>query len=230
MDTGTFGTAEHGAGSDSTRRGSGSSTFAQQTLQEFLDDLSAREATPGGGSVAAVVIAMAAGLTSMGARFSGDRLPEALGIAQTADALRTQVMSLAQEDAYAYQKVLAAHEAPTTGEPATRRETIRSALSRAADVPLAITESGAKVAQLAEEVARRGNANLRGDAITGALLAHAGARACALLVRINLQGLEDTRIVQAEGLADIAADAARRALMGDPSLPRIAGGSNHPRS
>jgi len=214
--TGGLNSDEQRASLNSTKSGSsGTSIFLKQTIEEFLDDLSSREPTPGGGSVAAVVIAMAAGLASMAAHFSDGQLPDALRIAQTANVLRTQVASLAQEDARAYQKVLASFEAPTKGDPATRRETIQSALSGAADVPLRITDAGAEVAQLAEEVARRGNGNLRGDAITGALLAHAGAQACALLVRINLDGMEDERIGQAQGLADIAADAARRALVGD---------------
>ena len=215
-DNGNLNTGEYIAGLDPMKSGSsGSSSFLEQTIEEFLDDLSAREPIPGGGSVAAVVIGMAAGLAAMAARFSDGQLPDALRIAKTADVLRTQVVSFAQEDAVAYQQVLASYEAPTNGDPATRREAIRSALSGAADVPLKITDAGAKVAQLAEEVARRGNGNLRGDAVTGALLAHAGAHACALLVRINLRGMEDERIPQAQMLADIAANAARRALAED---------------
>jgi len=208
---------EHGSvGSDSWKSGSSDSPiFLKQTIEGFLDDLSAREPAPGGGSVAAIAIAMAAGLASMAARFSDEQLPEASRIAKTADVLRAQVVALSQEDARAYQEVLASLKASAKGDPATRRERIRSALSGAADVPLRITDAGAEVAQLAEEVARRGNGNLKGDAITGALLAHAGAQACALLVRINLDGMEDERIGQAQGLADIAADAARRALVGD---------------
>lgn len=196
-------------------RESGGSIYLNQTIEEFLDDLSARQPTPGGGSVAAVVIAMAAGLASMAALFSDGQLPDALRIAETADVLRTKVVALAEEDARAYQEVLASLQAPTEGNPGTRREMVRSALSDAADIPLAIAQTGAEIAQLAEELARLGNNNLRGDAITGALLAQAGAQACALLVRINLRGVEDARIAQAQGLADTAADAARRALAED---------------
>lgn len=218
-DTGNLNTAQRSGSLESANPESSSgSIFSEQTIEEFLNDLSAREPTPGGGSVAAVVIAMAASLAAMAARFSDGQLPEALQVAQASDVLRTQVVSLAQEDARAYQKVLSSFEAPTRGDPAVRRETIRSALSGAADIPLAIADAGAEVARLAEEVARRGNGNLRGDAVTGALLAHAGAQACALLVRINLRGVEDERVARAQGLADVAADAAdaaRRAMMMD---------------
>lgn len=191
-----------------------SSIYLKQTIEEFLDDLSAREPTPGGGSVAAVVVAMAAGLASMAARFSAGRLPDAVRIAETADALRTKVVLLAQEDARAYQEVLTSLQAPTEEDPAGRRDMVQSALSGAAEIPLAIAEAAAEIGQLAEELARLGNKNLRGDAITSALLAHAGAQACAVLVRINLRGVEDARTVQAQRLADAAADASRRALDG----------------
>lgn len=221
--------AEHGGGSGSSKSGSsGRSIFLKQTIEEFLDDLAAREPTPGGGSVAAVVIAMAAGLASMAARFSDGQLPDALRIAQNADVLREQAVSLAQEDARAYQKVLASFdETPATVDPETRRESIRSALSEAADVPLAITDIGAEVAQLCEEVARLGNGNLKGDATTGALLAHAGAQACTLLVEINLRDTPDERIEKAHGLAEVAANAARRALSGAGSAgPQNEGGGS----
>lgn len=204
------------AGSNSTESNlAGGSMFTKQTIEVFLDDLAAKQPTPAGGSVAAVAIAMAAGLVGMAARFSEDQLPDALGIAQAADALRAQALSLAQADARAYQEVLASFKATTKGDPATRRETIRSSLSGAADVPLAIADAGAEVARLAEDVATRGNGNLRGDAITGALLARAGAQACALLVRINLRGAQDQRIARAQRLADIATAAAERVLVED---------------
>ncbi len=54
------------------------------------------------------------------------------------------------------------------------------ALSGAAAVPMQVVEVAAQVAQVAAYLAREGNPNLRGDAITAAALAEAGARAAAL--------------------------------------------------
>src|SRR5258708_9289982 len=62
----------------------------------------------------------------------------------------------------------------------------REALLAAAMVPLEIAAIGARVTALALRVAEGGNPNLRGDAVTGALLAAASARSAASLVEINV--------------------------------------------
>jgi formiminotetrahydrofolate cyclodeaminase len=187
--------------------------YLDLTLGQFLDRLAAREPAPGGGAAAAVTVAMAAGLVAMAARFSGDQLEHAEEVAAEAEALRLRVAPLAQADADAYGKVLEALALPRESSAERRQlreETIRRALEGAADVPLTVAEIGANVAELAETVARSGNPNLRGDAVTAGLLAAAGVRSTARLVAINV-GDRDERTVRAERLAGKAAEAARRA-------------------
>ena len=76
-----------------------------------------------------------------------------------------------------------------------RNATLGVALERAAAIPLAIAEVGADVADLAASLAEHGNPAVRGDAVAGALLAEAGTRAAAHLVRINLGATpEDVRV------------------------------------
>jgi formiminotetrahydrofolate cyclodeaminase len=159
-----------------------------QPIQEFLDRLAARTPAPGGGGAAAVTAALAAGLVAMAARFSVTQLPEASDLAVRADELRRRAADLADIDARAYQAVL---DAPS----GQRRE----ALVGAAAVPLEISEIGARVAEMAQLVAEAGNPNLRGDAVTGALLAVASARSAACLVDINV------------GLGDLEPELSRRA-------------------
>ena len=178
-------------------------------MRGFLDQLAARTPTPGGGGAAAVTGAMAAGLVAMAARFSASRLPGAGDLADQADELRRRAAGLADLDAQAYAAVLDALRLPR--EAGQRRE----ALLGAAVVPLEIAEIGAEVAQLAVRVAEAGNPNLRGDAVTGALLAAASARSAACLVDINvgLGGLDpelSRRAVRAVADAD---DAAERTTM-----------------
>ena len=91
-----------------------------------------------------------------------------------------------------------------------------AALSAACTVPMEVAEIGAEVAAVAAAVAAGGNPNVRGDAITAALLAAAGARAAAALVRINLTGAEDGRPARAEQLA---AEAARLAAEAEATGP-----------
>src|SRR6185437_11107239 len=168
-----------------------------------------RTPTPGGGGAAAITGAMAAGLVAMAARFSARQLPGAGEVADQADKLRLMAAQLADMDARAYTTVLDAGRQP--GDDRQRRERTREALLGAAHVPLEIAGIGARVARLAVRVAEAGNPNLRGDAVTGALLAAASARSAASLVDINvaLGGLDaelSQRAARAVADADDAAD------------------------
>jgi formiminotetrahydrofolate cyclodeaminase len=183
-----------------------------EPLTRFVEDIAERTPTPGGGSVAAVIVGMAAALVEMGARFSDD-WPEANGIVAQAAALRARVIPLAQADAEAYADALAALRLPKDQDPERRDFELGRALSRAADVPLEIAEVAADVAELAARVVELGNPNLRGDAATGAALAAAGARAAANLVTINLgMTANDARLERARRLVDASSAATARAL------------------
>ena len=178
-------------------------------MRGFLDQLAARTPTPGGGGAAAVTGALAAGLVAMAARFSERQLPEAGDLADQADELRRRVADLAEADARAYTSVLKALRLPR--DEAQRREARRrEALEGAAAVPLEITTIGARVAQLAVRVAEAGNPNLRGDAVTAALLAAASARSAASLVDINV-GLGALDPALSRRAAQAAADASHAA-------------------
>jgi formiminotetrahydrofolate cyclodeaminase len=175
--------------------------YAELPLGRFLDMVASREPAPGGGASAAVVVALAAALTGMAARFSMDRLADAETIADKAEELRSRVMPLAQADAAAYGRVLDAYRTPHDDEEERRRR-IREALSEAADVPLSIAEVGAEVAGNAARLAEEGNPNLRGDAVTATVLAGAGVRAAATLVEINVSagGADDDRLSRVDQL------------------------------
>jgi methenyltetrahydrofolate cyclohydrolase len=186
------------------------SSFLDEPVRGFLDQLAARTPTPGGGGAAAVTGAMAAGLVAMAARFSARQLPEAGDLADQADELRVRVAQLADTDAQAYAAVLEAFRRPGEAEAAQRQE----ALLGAALVPLEIAGIGARVAAMAMQVAEAGNPNLRGDAVTGAVLAAASARSAACLVDINVElGGLDPELSQraAQAVAD-AGDAADRIM------------------
>ena len=183
-------------------------SFLDQQARDFLDQLAARTPAPGGGGAAAVTVAMAAGLVAMAARFSATQLPAASDLADQADELRRRAADLADLDARAYAAVLDARRLP--GGNGQRRERTREALLAAAVVPAEIAEIGARVAAMAARLAEAGNPNLRGDAVTGAVLAAASARSAACLVGINVElgGLDpglSRRAAQAAADADDAA-------------------------
>lgn len=189
-------------------------SFLDQPVGQFLDQVAAHTSAPGGGGAAAITAALAAGLVAMAARFSAAQLPDADDLAARADQLRCRAAQLVDEDAQAYGAVLDAFALPRdkAGE---RDRRIRDALERAAAVPLQMTEIAAQAAVMAARVAGAGNPNLRGDSMSAAILAAASARSAACLVDINvaLGGLSND--LSARAAQDVAtAQAAVRQATG----------------
>jgi methenyltetrahydrofolate cyclohydrolase len=192
--------------------------FQDVPVQELCESVAAQTSAPGGGSVAAIVTAFAASLTAMAARFATNHWEDAPGAVAQAEALRARVLPLAEEDARAYESFLLARRMSKDFDPQVRDAAIGEALSRAADVPLAIAEAALDVASLAAELVERGNPNIRGDAATAVLLSEAAVRATANLVEINLGTREgDERIERARGLVEMSRRISRRALEPTPS-------------
>jgi len=184
------------------------SEYLDLPLKAFLDLVASGGPAPGGGSVAAVAVALAAGLSGMAARMSAGQLAD--GLADRADAARRRVAPLARIDAQSYARVLDAYREPDSE---TRRKRVSDALSGATDVPLAVAEIGNEVAGIAAQLVEEGNPNLEGDAIAAVLLAEAGVRAATVLVEINLSSayVDDDRLGRANELVDETAATVRRA-------------------
>lgn len=184
-----------------------------EPLERILERIASDDPGPAGGSVAAVAVAMAAGLVAMSARLAHD-WPQAGEVVERAEALRSLVSPLAVADAEAYANVLEALRLPPGS---TREAEVAATLSQAADVPLAVAEAASEVATLAALVAQAGSAHLRGDAVVAAEIAEAGARGAAELVVINLGNRDDARVRRAKDLAASTREALRPLLRPDPS-------------
>jgi formiminotetrahydrofolate cyclodeaminase len=181
-------------------------------VRELLSRVTAETPAPGGGSIAALVAALAAGLVETVARGSGD-WPDGRGLVAQAKTLRERVEPLAQRNAEAYERALVALRLPTTLEAEVRSDTIGRSLSQAAEVPLAIALVAADVAEAAAAASEGCDAATCADASVAAVLAESAARGAAHLVAINLTTTEDDeRVVRARRAAELAADAAKRAL------------------
>jgi formiminotetrahydrofolate cyclodeaminase len=159
---------------------------ADRALGAYLEAVAERTPAPGGGAAAAVALALAAACCAMAARFSERQLPDAAEIAEAADTIRARALHLADEDANAYEAVLAARRLPAQLPVAERQEAMADAMAMAVAIPHEISELGAELARLATQVAAAGNQNLLGDALAAVLLAEAAAGAAATLVEINL--------------------------------------------
>ena len=188
-------------------------------LSTLLEQLATDVPSPGGGAVTAVATAMSAGLVAMVARASSG-WDEAAGTAAQAERLRTRVAPLAAANAAAYEEALVALALPEHVEPEVRSRTIGEAVSRAAELPLAIGAAAADVALLAAHAAERGEPALRPDAAVAAVLAEAAARGACHLVEINLTTTaDDERVVHGRASADTAGAAAARALASAREAP-----------
>jgi formiminotetrahydrofolate cyclodeaminase len=187
--------------------------FSSQSVSEFCDTVAAETSAPGGGSVAAITGALAASLAAMAARFSKEQWEDAAGAVAQAEALKSRLLRLAEEDSRAYENVLLALRMPKDVDEEVRDAAIGDALSRAADVPMAIAEASVDVATLACELSQRGNQNLHGDAASAVFLAEGAVRASANLVEINLATREgDERLEHGRELVETVRRISRRAL------------------
>ncbi|HEV7132765.1 MAG TPA: cyclodeaminase/cyclohydrolase family protein [Gaiellaceae bacterium] len=180
------------------------------TVAQLLDEL-AGPVPPGGGSAAAVTVAMAAAVVAMAARASLESWDAAAGAAAQAETLRARAAPLAQHTAEGYEAALAVRDGVAALVPEKRDWEIGRVFSAAAEPPLEIARVAADVAELAAEVATRGEPRVRADAIAAATLAAAAARAAVTLVSANLTAVDgDPRVAEVERLARIAGDAAAR--------------------
>ena len=187
----------------------------EDLLSQPLDVLLDRLATPGGGlaggSAAAGVVAMAAGLTAMAARASQGQWPEAGGAAAQAEALRARAVELAREDAEAFEQ--AALELHARGDGAKGRDAALAVkLDRAADVPLEIARTAVDVTSLAADAALKGDPDRRPDAVAACVMAEGAARAAAHLVEVNLKVTgKDPRLAESQEIVRAAAADSERA-------------------
>jgi formiminotetrahydrofolate cyclodeaminase len=169
--------------------------FDKESLEAVLEAVAEDTPAPGGGSSAAITVALAAALVEMSAR-----LADSSDSAERASKLRQEALRLAEEELVSYAPVL---DAKTPAERTT-------ALDAASEPPAQIAETAAEVAELGVKVAGSSSKAVRGDALTGVTLAEAAASAAAGLVAINLDsGPALDRARQAEQRASKARASAR---------------------
>ena len=138
----------------------------------------------------------------------------AADVEQAADALRRELLELADRDAAAYQAFIAARRLPRTTdvEAATRRVAVERAAEAAAGVPLETARAAARVAALAARLAGASNPNAASDIGAAAQVAAAAARGAILNVRTNLPALPAEHPLREEAAAEldrVLADVAR---------------------
>ncbi len=173
--------------------------ITDQTIHQFLDDLASKAPTPGGGSAAALLGAVAAGLVSMVGQYTVGREkfrdvePEARRILERSEALRAELTRLAQADIEAFGEVSAAYRLPrvTDEEKAARSEAIQASLITATEAPMATARAARELISLCADLAPIGNPQTVSDVGVGALAADACLQSAALNVAINLKAMKN---------------------------------------
>jgi formiminotetrahydrofolate cyclodeaminase len=135
------------------------------TIEEFLEELAARKPTPGGGSVAALSGALAAGLVSMAAEFSRNK-----DFSEEARTLMNTLADLVDRDAEAF----AARD-----------------LKEATRVPLQTAKHSYAVLKLAGALLETCNPRVITDIGVAAKMAEAAVEGAMLNVEVNLASIGD---------------------------------------
>jgi len=191
-------------------------SIAQHTLTDFLAALAAPTPAPGGGAAAAVSGATAAALVEMVAGLSLKKSPESADAAlqqrtaaQTAT-LRSELLTLADDDATAYDAFIQAMRLPKSEEH-EREERDRAmsvAAEHAAEVPLLTLRAITSVAEAARLLTGHSLVSAASDLEVALRFARAAGLSAAENIEVNLPFIDspETRATLAnQTAASIAA-------------------------
>ena len=170
---------------------------------DFVDEVSRDTPAPGGGSVAALAGSLGGALAGMVANLSvgkgefDEHYERLCSIAERAQEIKDALVRSVDEDTSAFDTVLEAMRMPkdTEEERAIRAEAMQEGYMSATRVPLGTVERCRDALKLCAEMVSIADPGMVSDVGTGALMAHAGARAAAYNVRINLPHIEDEEFV-----------------------------------
>jgi len=189
-------------------------------LDRFVDEVSSDSPAPGGGSVAALAGSLAAALSAMVANLTVGKQQyaavwkEMSALAERAQQVKAALVRAVDEDADAFNDVMAAVRLPKTTpeEQAARADAIEDGYRQAARVPLGTARLCLEAIKLAGEVARKGNVHSASDAGVAALIGRAGVEGAALNVLINLGSVKDEAFKKdcRDTVESVVAEASRR--------------------
>ncbi len=174
------------------------------SIQELVREISSPSPAPGGGSVAALAGAQAAGLLSMYCNISQnrDKLGEIVDMLQKvgeeARFVMTRMLEAIDEDTVAFNQVMESYRMPKESEKdrAERKEAVQEALQKAVDVPMQTARGSLRVLSLVNEVGGKGNPAAISDLGVANLQALAALTGACYNVKINLGMLSDKQLVE----------------------------------
>jgi methenyltetrahydrofolate cyclohydrolase len=183
-------------------------TLAHERLGAVIDAMASREPLPAAGAALAIALSMAAALLVKAASAPRDGTAIDAAAQARAGRLRHDALRLADEDAVAYRRVVAAKSAGGG-------ERMRHALEQASQPPLAMAQIGLELARLSESLLDVVPLSLQGEVRAAGQMSCSATIAAAELVRIDVGDEEDER---ARRVVVLAGDASvlGQALYGRP--------------
>lgn len=168
------------------------------TVERFTEVLASESPAPGGGSVAALCGSLSAGLAAMTANLAAgkrgweDKINLFSNIAFESQQIREQLVFLIDEDTRAFNKVMEAFGLPksTEEEKAIRKQAIQQANLYAAEIPLQVMQTAARLFPILKEMIEKGNPSSITDAGVGVLCACTAIEGAGMNVLINLSGID----------------------------------------
>jgi formiminotetrahydrofolate cyclodeaminase len=180
------------------------SEIKDKSIQIFLDELASKSATPGGGSVSALLGAQSAALTSMVCNLTlgkpkyAEVEAEMQVLLQKSEALREKLTGLIKADVDVFNRLMAAYGLPkgTDEEKYARAEVIQAVLKAATEVPLDCARACAEAIKLSRCAANKGNPGVISDAGAAVMAGYGGLKSAALNVYINTGNLKDRQFAE----------------------------------
>lgn len=169
--------------------------YVNEPLKKYIDDLAARQPTPGGGSAAALAGAMGSALLEMVCNFTigNKKYKDIENIAAdcliSAKGIREKFLLLVDEDTKIYSSICAAFK--TKDE-----KIINNALKQGYHISLKMCELAKAGMTIALNLAEKSNVNLITDVGCGAELLKAGFESGVFNSEINLKGIKDVSFAE----------------------------------
>tara|TARA_B100000959_G_C14873753_1_gene579463 strand:+ start:197 stop:817 length:621 start_codon:yes stop_codon:yes gene_type:complete len=166
---------------------------------EILTSISSSNPTPGGGSVAALILAHAHSLAIMVSRLTirsekwADGHDTARRIIVESQIGVSRSLELANLDAQAFDAVMSAYRMPkqSDDEISLRKKAIIDATIQAAEVPLHTAQEACSMLHSIGDLSRNCNVNALTDLASSAELANTSVTLASLNVRINIVSLDN---------------------------------------
>jgi len=175
--------------------------FVHHRIIDFTRKLASSDATPGGGTAAALSGLLAASLLEMVTRISMKKKPDSAALSEVLSAMPAIAAGLGElmdEDTQAYNSVMSAFKLPknTDAEKSERSAAIQTATIHASRVPMRTARACAELLDRADAIGSEIIDNVRSDWVVAREFARTGLVGGLANVEINVSSIKNEGVVQ----------------------------------